>query len=132
MPKYTPQYKPFDLGAYDPALAGEVIQLLQNPTREFYGSFITSQGEAFLKGVAFVCGVPVGELDALLDGYERALFTWLFVPWQDDTGQWIMPEVYRQWDAAAQATIKKLRQRSGAPAAVSVPAPESASEPASS
>jgi hypothetical protein len=117
---YTPVYEPFDLGAFDPALGGEVVQLLRNPTRAFRQSFLLSAGEQFLADVAFITRAEPGEIEAFWNQRDAALFTWLFVPWMDGAAV-VLPHVYAVWDAATKERIKKLAAPSpslaGAPTA---------------
>lgn len=114
-------YRPFDLGAFSPDLAGETIQVLQNPTRNLRVGFLPSSGAQFLDYVAQILDVTVPNIDFVLGSYDAALFTWLFVPVLGDDGRVILPYVYTIWDDYAAETIKKLRsaspQRESAPAA---------------
>jgi hypothetical protein len=100
-------YEPFDLGAFDPELAGRTLNILRNPTRKLRREFWLSNGEAFNAGVGAILGVEVGEIEPLFDDLDAALFKWLFVPVAGD-GSISLPHVYQLWDAYAAERIKKL------------------------
>lgn len=111
---YTPQYAPFDLGAFDAALDGEVIQLLQNPTRAFRQSFLLSAGDDFRAGVALVCGIAPDEVESTWGQYDAAVFAWLFVPLVDgdpNDPHISLPAVYAEWDRITAERVKKARAK---------------------
>jgi len=104
---YTPTWQPFDLGAFDASLEGEVIQLLRNPTRSFRQTFVLARGDDFPAAVAFICQIEPGQVEPVFGQYDATLFTWLFVPYMQD-GLVVLPHVYRVWDEATKERIKKL------------------------
>ena len=104
-------YEPLDLGAFSPDLAGQTLNVLRNPTRGMRIKFLPSTGQEFLDCVAEILNVKPDEVNAIFDGYDAALFQWLFVPVAGDSGL-ILPYVYELWDAYADETIKKLRSAS--------------------
>ena len=108
MSEYKPLHLPLDLGEIDERFAGQSLPILRNPTRKFRREFLTSMGEKYYDGIAFILGVEREKVNELLDEIEDSLVAFLFLGVWGDNKLEQLPHVYKLWDAYTSEQAKRF------------------------
>lgn len=108
MDGYIPLRLSLDLGEIDERFAGQSLPMLRNPTRKFRREFISSMGEKYFDGIAFILGVEREKVNELLDDVEDSLVTFLFLGVWGEGKLEQLPHVYKLWDAYTAEQAKRF------------------------
>lgn len=117
-----PIFAAYDLGGLDPDLAGQTLNLLQNPTVRFRAGFraasLNPQGPEWGEYLAAVLGVePEAVMDTIGDleqSVAQAMFATDFERFNAETKTFegeSQPRIMRVWDAYADAKRKSYGVR---------------------
>lgn len=108
---YKPVYEPLNLGEIDERYAGQSLPILRNPTRRFRRSFLISNSDEYVEGIAFIMGVEREKVNELLDDMEDAITAYIFLGVWDDGRVKQLPHVYKLWDSWSAERSKEFATR---------------------